>query len=279
MTSKDSSKNSAHTAIKRGDWLKRLRKWAPEYSGVRLYNLIHDEVLIKGQTFTKEKADDFKKGTDLLGDLFIAYEEFKAEPQMGERGPFSDMMGQWLCDVDGFNVRGGQFFTPIHICDFMASVGLSDDPVKLMEKPERMMDPAAGTGRFMLSTAKHYAKVCGCFNFIYWNIDIDQRAFIYSTVNAILNGIPSFHIHGDSIVMKYWEAIAVIPQNGLPMWHTVDAKHLEDLHKQGLLKAAEERRAEEMKPRSVDTPFGTIVVKPKEEKPKEKKEKPRQATF
>ena len=79
--------------------------------------------------------------------------------------------------------------------------------------------------------------------------------------------------------MKYWEAIAVIPQNGLPMWHTVDAKHLEDLHKQGLLKAAEERRAEEMKPRSVDTPFGTIVVKPKEEKPKEKKEKPRQATF
>ena len=130
-----------NNVVKRGDWLKRLRKWAPEYSGVRLYDLIHDEVLIKGQTFTKEKADDFKKGTDLLGDLFIAYEEFKAEPQMGERGPFSDMMGQWLCDVDGFNVRGGQFFTPIHICDFMASVGLSDDPVKLMEKPERMMDP------------------------------------------------------------------------------------------------------------------------------------------
>lgn len=78
-------------------------------------------------------------------------------------------------------------------------------------------------------------------------------------MNAILNGIPSIHIHGDSLLIKYWEAFAVIPEYGLPMWHTVDAKRLEEREKARFEEAYKERMAEAMKPRPVETPFGTAI--------------------
>jgi hypothetical protein len=270
---------------KKGAWRETIRPFVPEYSSNRLYQLIHDEILIKGPQFTQEKAADFKKGTDLLGALFVAYDQFKHEEGF-ERGDFSDMMGEWMFEVDHFNSSMGQFFTPMHICDCMTAITLSDDAAKLLEKPELMMDPSAGTGRFMLSTAKHYAKVCGCFNFIYMNIDLDERCYIYSTMNAILNGIPSIHIHGNSLSCDYYEAIAVIPEYGLPMWHIADHKMLEEREKEKFRKRAEERRAEAMKPREVETPFGKAVVRPKMVDPelpkprkKEGEERPRQATL
>ena len=183
-----------------------------------LHDQIFKEILEPAERFTMEKKDEFKEGMELLGKLQMIHYDYN------KRKPFGDMFSEYLQEHGKLNAHAGQFFTPYNVADMMGSMllGISEDEMK--GEPLRMLDPAAGTGRFMLSIAKHYAKEVGMFNFIFTNIDIDRRMFICCTMNAILYGIPSINIHGNTLSLEFWDCFVTMPAMGICQWRRIDPK-------------------------------------------------------
>jgi len=152
------------------------------------------------------------------------------------------LFGEYLIEYGKLNFRAGQFFTPINVCDMMVKMLINPS----VDKHEAICDPAAGTGRFMLRTAKQYHKEIGQYNFLFTNIDIDPRVHTYCVLNAILYNIPSINIHGDALALKYYGAFATVPVNGWPlaMWHKLDHVKLQETHGEIIRRAAEAAAAQ-----------------------------------
>ncbi len=192
-------------------------------NGPRLHERIHDDVLVAGLGFHRDRAEDFQAGTELLGTLMQIYQDYG-----DEAGPFGDMFGEYLECNGQTSERNGQFFTPISVVDMMVAMTLSGQD--LDGQPMRICDPAAGTGRFMLRTALHYGREnYGCLNFLFVNVDIDRRAFVYCTMNAVLNGISSICIHGDALRVEIWDAFATLPVGRFALWERVRPEVARDL--------------------------------------------------
>jgi len=216
--------------------LKKLYDIMPISSGRRLYQEIHDKILIAGVEFTPDKKGELQQNYELLHKILSIHAEFR------EKAPFGDLFGEYLIEYGKLNFRAGQFFTPINVCDMMVKMLINPS----VDKHERICDPAAGTGRFMLRTAKHYHKEIGQYNFLFTNIDIDPRVHTYCVLNAILYNIPSINIHGDALALKYYGAFATLPVNGWPlaMWYKLDHVKLQETHGEMIRRAAEAAAAQ-----------------------------------
>jgi len=125
------------------------------------------------------------------------------------------------------NTKKLQFMTPPNIAHFIAKISLGDKE-ELERKTALICDPAAGTGRFMLDTAEHYVETIGKLNFIFVNIDIEFKVYVYCTMNAILNGIPAINIWGNSLGREtdYNEAVVTIPIGTVAMWRMVKKEQI-----------------------------------------------------
>jgi type I restriction-modification system DNA methylase subunit len=175
---------------------------------------IHDEILVKAQHFTMDKAADFAEGTELMGKIMMAQADYESSA-----GAFTDMFGDYLTQSNGTWKRLGQVFTPTHIAQFIAEMSLPQE--ELAAKPAKILDPCCGTGRFMLAAAKHYAEKLGYFNFMFYNVDIDFAVYNYCALNAILHRIPSVTILGDSLRGTGREGVVVIPSAPVE-WRMLD---------------------------------------------------------
>jgi type I restriction-modification system DNA methylase subunit len=109
-----------------------------------------------------------------------------------------------------FMKKTGLFFTPYNVVKAMCQMTLTNKK-DLGGEPKRILDPAAGTGRYMLKVAETYMEVLGYYNFIFTNIDIDKRVYVYCAWNAIMHQIPSITVWGNTLTEQYWEGVAVIP--------------------------------------------------------------------
>ena len=217
-------------------WFKELEELADRlHGGKDLANRIHEDILVRGEQFTQDNADAFKDGTELLGKLLMIHQNYVEthESQFAETpfgGKWGDMFGEWLILTGRLNARGGQFLTPPNVAHFMAKIILGDKE-ELERKVALICDPASGTGRFMLDTAEHYAETIGKLNFIFVNIDIDFQVYVYCTMNAIMNGIPTITIWGDSLGLPkdYHEAIVTIPIGTVAMWKLVKKEDIPEV--------------------------------------------------
>lgn len=212
-------------------WFKDLEDLADRRRGTQdLATRIYEEILKKGEQFTNEKADKFKEGTELLGKLLMihqSYVEITEQVGQGMGGKWGDMFGDWLSFSFQLNAKAGQFLTPPSVAQFMAKLTLGGKE-ELERQVALVSDPAAGTGRFMLCIAEHYIKTIGYFNFVFVNIDIEFKVYVYCAMNAIINGIPSINIWGNSLgrVEDYNEAIVTIPIGNVAMWRMVKKEEI-----------------------------------------------------
>ena len=254
--------------------LKKLNDIMPFGSGRRLYQEIYDKILIAGVDFTPDKKDELQENYELFRKILDIHAEY------AEKAPFGDLFGEYLNEYGKLNFRAGQFFTPIHICDAMVEMlnPAGDEGINTI------CDPAAGTGRFMLRTAKHYHEKVGQYNFLFTNVDIDQRVHTYCVMNAILYNIPSINIHGDSLGLKYFGAFATVPVNGWPIatWHKLDHVKLQEIHGEAIRRGAEEARAQQeanRAPKGMEQFVGKLKKRRAKEEPAEFKviTKPKQA--
>ena len=103
----------------------------------------------------------------------------------------------------------GQILTPETIVDYMAAESIKE-ALKIKEegKPLMIIDPACGTGRFMLGVAEY------CFTnqipFVFWNIDIDERMTDATKKHAEHYKIPAIVILGDALLNDFKKAWQII---------------------------------------------------------------------
>ena len=79
-----------------------------------------------------------------------------------------------------------QFFTPFHICKFMAKCTAESLEEKQKEKTLRILDPSCGSGRMLLASGLENGRFHE-----YYGIDVDQTCVKMATMNLFLNGL--FH--------------------------------------------------------------------------------------
>jgi len=104
--------------------------------------------------------------------------------QMEERVTDSqgnDILGEFF-EQHLSNGRNGQFFTPFHICELIASVILGENESKT-DTPIRILDPTCGSGRMLLAARKSNATA------EYYGIDIDHTCVKMAALNLFLNGM------------------------------------------------------------------------------------------
>jgi type I restriction-modification system DNA methylase subunit len=101
--------------------------------------------------------------------------------QMGNsitKGISKDILGEVYQELF-YKPRSGQFFTPEHITDFMASITCSPT-----EEMKSIIDLCCGSGRTLLSSARVIGK-----NHLFYGIDIDYTCVQMTVINLFLNGI------------------------------------------------------------------------------------------
>jgi len=106
----------------------------------------------------------------------------------------------------------GQTLTPPEIVDYMVKESITAC-LENQKNGERLniLDPASGTGRFMLGVADYCWK--NNIDFIMWNIDIDPKMFGACKQHALHYKIPAIVILGDALLNDFKEAVAC--QNGV----------------------------------------------------------------
>jgi type I restriction-modification system DNA methylase subunit len=68
--------------------------------------------------------------------------------------PGNDVLGEFF-EQHISNGRNGQYFTPFHICQFMASISHTDrecDSDTVSKEPLRILYPTCGSGRMLLAS-------------------------------------------------------------------------------------------------------------------------------
>lgn len=108
---------------------------------------------------------------ELIQQCIIAYDKNISKTSMS-----FDFFGTFFEERGLTNARAGQFFTPIHICKFMAEI-LSP------QSGELFSDPCCGSGRFSICAN---AVNLGMFHFL---VDIDYRCAKMAALNLMLHGI------------------------------------------------------------------------------------------
>jgi type I restriction-modification system DNA methylase subunit len=129
------------------------------------------------ETIAKYAKDEMRYNFPKLFAALVAEMEDRLEDGQG-----NDVLGDYY-EQKFSRKDSGQFFTPWHICQFMAHC-LSGDVQT--EQTKRILDPCCGSGRMLTASAK----VMG-WGHEYYGIDLDHTCVKMTALNLFLNGI--FH--------------------------------------------------------------------------------------
>jgi type I restriction-modification system DNA methylase subunit len=139
----------------------------------------HDEGLYM-QTIAKYAKDELRhQFPKLFALLALEMEERLAD------GSGKDVLGEYF-ELNFCRKNSGQFFTPWHVCEFMAKVTCPGDGHEPPERPLRVLDPTCGSGRMLLAGAKNIGP-----RHEYYGVDIDHTCVKMTALNLFLNGV--FH--------------------------------------------------------------------------------------
>ncbi len=101
----------------------------------------------------------------------------------------------------------GQFFTPVHICEFMAAITLGDKlPTK---KYIRIAEPTCGSGAMIIGAVRHFQKL-GLKNLggklLIHATDIDSLCVNMAYLQLSILGLSAQIVHGNTLTLEAWDA-------------------------------------------------------------------------
>ena len=107
--------------------------------------------------------------------------------------PYSDLLGEFFMQ-EITKGQNGQYFTPTHVCDMMASMQCGN----LEDGGSRVLDPACGSGRMLLSAAKlsHHNYFFGADN--------SNSCAKMAAINFFLNGLNGEVSWMNSLSMEWY---------------------------------------------------------------------------
>ena len=136
-----------------------------------------------------------------------------------EEKPKQDFLGEMFMALKLGNHWRGQFFTPYHVCEFMAEMQAGDIAEKVREKGYiTVNDPACGAGALLIAFA-NAARARGVNyqeRILFVAQDIDPTAAHMCYIQLSLLGCPGYVIVGDTLSRP-----GLHPENDVwytPMW-------------------------------------------------------------
>lgn len=120
-----------------------------------------------------------------------------------EYHPLTDPFGDYFQEHISHG-HNGQFFTPHHVCDLMAGIVQGCNKGQEDGSTKKINDPACGSGRLILSSAKYdrTSYFVGC--------DISATCCKMTLVNMCLNSLKGEVHHMDTLSQKTWRKWRVI---------------------------------------------------------------------
>lgn len=126
-------------------------------------------------------------------DLELFSQAFASLAMQMDRKPLVDPFGDYFEEFLS-NSSNGQFFTPLPICELMSQLVTAP---KVGDKPKegdrRILDPACGSGRLILSAARRDR------NQFFVGIDISYTCCLMTIINMCLNSLNGEVIHKNAL--------------------------------------------------------------------------------
>ena len=161
-----------------------------------------------------KRLGETEKAAELLGVIVKAFEE----------NPSQDFLGGLFIKLGLNNHWRGQFFTPYHICEFMAQIALMDANEEIASKGYvSIWDCACGAGAMLIAAANvmrgnHYNYQRQA---LFVAQDIDRIAGLMCYIQLSLLGCPGYVVIGDSITNPVvGEPLMPLEMPGQELWCT-----------------------------------------------------------
>jgi len=147
-------------------------------------------------TIKRYTPDEQQKFPQMFAELVLALER-----------EATDILGVIFHELNLHNHYKGQFFTPQHMCDFMAAMTIDRIDDEVAERGYiSLSEPACGSGVMILGAIRTMAKkglnyqrqlfVEAC--------DIDLKCVHMTYVQLALCGVPAVVLHGNTLTQEVW---------------------------------------------------------------------------
>lgn len=145
---------------------------------------------------TYPDKDTIRAYPALIGQAYIAVNQ-------GE-----DFLGHVAAEIGALDVRAGQFFTPLHVCQLMAEIGLVGAGSLIRDQGFiTLNEPTAGAGAMILAAADVLERqgFDPAFHMIVKAQDISQLCFHMCFLQLTFKGIPALVERANTLSMEVFE--------------------------------------------------------------------------
>lgn len=195
-----------------------------------------------------------------------------------EENPEQDYLGEMFMALELGNHWKGQFFTPYHLCEFMAKCSMQDVDAHIQEKGWiGIMDCACGAGALLIAARNHLYLANPPFGYLPPHLhalfvcqDIDRTAALMCYIQLSLLGCSGYVVVGDSIrhntVGLFGNPVLPIETEGqeiwcMPMFHDQVWVYRQAMAKlDGLIRPAAPEKPPEQLTGNLENPAAPAVI-------------------
>lgn len=128
------------------------------------------------------------------------YSEAFAELMNASAEANHDVLGVVYEELGESSDHFGQHFTPHNLSDMKASMVIDEDPDREREEPYSVLDPAAGSGRLLISAAKQLPEGTQAE---FYAVDKDSTCAKMAALNLTFFNMDGYVVHGDSLTQDF----------------------------------------------------------------------------
>ena len=173
----------------------------------------------------KQREKEYERAIKALGDRKKAVRMLALVVMALEKNPEQDFLGTMYMMRNLGNHWKGQFFTPYHICHFMAEITMMEPDREALEKKGyfSVADPCVGGGAMMIAGA-NVMKNRGVdykSRVLFVGQDIDRIVAMMAYIQLSILDCPGYIVVGDSLCNPM-TGHELFPQEkeGLDIWYT-----------------------------------------------------------
>lgn len=199
-------RDTLHRLAKRSSIWQTFKDWVSIMALMlsNIYDPTHKEAREKelaevGDRYTIDEAEEFLR-------LFVELMEMITYNL--EKHIFEDILGELYMELGLSYEKGGQYFTPRNICEFMglATVGLSNLEAVKEQGFITVADPASGSGAMILGamSAARENHIDHRYQIAAYAVDVDIFCVHMCYVQLSLYGLPAVVEHANSLSLESW---------------------------------------------------------------------------
>lgn len=171
----------------------------------------------------REREKEYAQCIKRLGGVDKPAKCFAIMVEALEQNPEQDFLGELYMKLNLGNHWKGQFFTPYHICDFMAQITERDIEEEIEKKGFiSICDPACGAGATLIAAANNAKKAKHNFqnHILFVGQDIDRTAGMMCYIQMSLLGCAGYICIGNTLTNPI-EGHVLFPQEkeGQEFWY------------------------------------------------------------